>query len=542
MGCWSRICIAGSLGRINKLMEKRFLVLLLFLSLLGCSPSFVIPSETPATSPVKTQTVTALPSKTKAPSTFTPTVFPLLQTSGPYFSFFRQVGEEYQFVMMDANGQGRKTIAIPRNVTDSLLNIPVDLDIIRVSPDGEWLAYYTGSAGFPELIQPEKDFDLTLNLYNFITGEFRIVTQLLSEDYPDNFSEAANRLNDPFITGVMLYGAFINGITRSLAWSPDGRFISFAGQMDGLSSDLYVYEIETESIRRLSSENQQIQSLEWSPDGKWILYSSAYEVGMGMKFDIFVASIDDDFKYLSTSSSIFWMWLDKNSFILHDTENVVGDYGFRLVNIATGKTSEIWGGPVIKYGLNTETRKFLFATHLFSHSPSLTLDPDPDFVPGLYLMDLDTFSIENIKYPTETGLHPSSFIDEFNPNGNLFVVTSNDGRINPYLISDTGELTVLSLNGVQRIVSSPDSNLWIAISDSALDIYSTNNTLINTVHLPFQDAPTAFFVWRPDSAGIFIVNEFTLYYLDIFSGEIILIEPEFVRSLFSAGVRWFSEE
>lgn len=524
-------------------MGKRITVLLLFLSLLGCSPTPVVPSATPATAPAEMQIATIVPSKTKAPSTFTPTAFPLLQTRGPYFSYFKQVGKEYQFVMMDANGQGRKTIAIPGNLTDSLVNIPVDLDINHVSPNGEWLAYYTGSAGFRELIQPEKDFDLTLNLYNFITGEFRTVTQLLSEDYPDNFSEAANLLNDPFITDVMLYGAFLNGITRSLAWSPDGRSLAFAGQIDGLSSDLYVYEIETKTIRRLSSEKQQIQSLEWSPDGKQILYSGAYVIGMGMKFDFFVSTIEGgSAKYLSTASSNFRIWVDSHSFILHESENVVGDFEFRLVNIDTGQINQIWDGPVMNYGLNAEKKSLLFSTHLFSHSPSLNLDPEPVFVPGFYMMNLDTFSIEMVELPNDISNTSSYFIDEFNLNENLFIITSYDGINKPYLLSDTGELTVLDIGGVQKVVSSPDSKMWIAIKDKAVDIYSTDNTLINTIHLPFKDASTAFFDWRLDSTGLFIVHEFKLYSMDVFTGEIVLIEPEFIRSLFSSGVRWFVEE
>ncbi len=530
-------------------MGRRITVLLLFLSLLGCSPTPVVPSATPATVPAEMQIATIVPSTTKAPSTFTPTAFPLLQTRGPYFSYFKQVGEEYQFVMMDANGQGRKTIAIPGNLTDSLVNIPVDLDINRVSPNGEWLAYYTGSAGFPELIQPEKDFDLSLNLYNFITGELRVVSLLLSEDYPNNFIEAAKRLNNPSITDITLYQAFLNGID-SLAWSPDGSYLAFAGQMDGLSSDLYVYNMGTESIRRLSSGNQQIQTLHWSPDGKWILYSGANKIEMDMKFDIYAASVDGvSVKHLSTTTSPgFPMWIDSDVYIEHDRDNenvlgeFVGDFGFRWVEISTGQIRKIWDGPISDYGANAEKKKFIFITHLFSHSPSLNLELEPDFVPGIYLMDLDTFSVVSVKVPADFDFQGSYFIDEFNLNENLFIVTSYDGINKPYLLSDTGDLTVLDIGGVRKVVSSPDSKMWIAIKDKAVDIYSTDNTLINTIPLPFKDASTAFFDWRLDSTGLFVVHEFKLYSMDVLTGEIVLIEPEFIRSLFSSGVRWFVEE
>ena len=163
---------------------------------------------------------------------------------------------------------------IPDEIADSLSKANYRPSARYVSPDGKWLAFYTGSAGNPVDMPASGTFDLTLNLLDLSTGEEQPITPLLSKDYPNNFVTAAAQLNDPDITAEYLYQAFVHGITRALAWSADGRYLAFAGQMDGLSSDLYLYDVETKTIRRLSSGDQELQWIDWSPDGKWIAFFS----------------------------------------------------------------------------------------------------------------------------------------------------------------------------------------------------------------------------------------------------------------------------
>ena len=62
--------------------------------------------------------------------------------------------------------------------------------------------------------------------------------------------------------------------------------------MDGLSSDLYLYDSVSGTIKRLSSGPEEVQWISWSPDGKWILDGSSYSVGEGMQYDIYATSVD----------------------------------------------------------------------------------------------------------------------------------------------------------------------------------------------------------------------------------------------------------
>jgi len=77
-----------------------------------------------------------------------------------------------------------------------------------------------------------------------------------------------------------------------LDWSPDGRYLAFAGQMDGLSSDLYIYDSVSGAIQRLSSGPQEVGWISWSPDGKWILDGSTYSFGEGMRYAVYATSLD----------------------------------------------------------------------------------------------------------------------------------------------------------------------------------------------------------------------------------------------------------
>ena len=264
-----------------------------------------------------------------------------MATSGPYLAYLNQAGDQVEIVLLDADGSGQKRIPYPPDAASGNTWLPLSNVL---SPDGEWLAYYSGSAGtYFGKIGPDTA-DLTLHLMSLADGSHRVVTLLLSNGYPNIFTKAAQELGQADITAETLQQAFISGIMQS-AWSPDSRYLAFAGQMDGLSSDLYLYDTVANTIERLSSGPQEVQWVSWSPDGKWVLDGSAYAVGEGMQYNIYATSVDGaTIKQLSrgtpqvvTSTD----WLDDHRYFDSNGANGPGSYDLKLVDVNTGKTAEI---------------------------------------------------------------------------------------------------------------------------------------------------------------------------------------------------------
>src|SRR5258706_2738712 len=333
-------------------MKKIILVLIFVFVVSGCgttvNPS---PSPTEISTPLPQPTVAALRSVMPWPSAVVRMSEPPLKTSGPYFTYFREVNGVYQLVMMDADGTGRKVIDLPQGFVDSLTNQQFGIDIRFVSPDGKWLAFYTGSAGKSGEMPAQGESDLTLNLLNLETGEKHVVTPLLSKDYPNNFTEAAKALNDPYKTAESLYDAFTAGITQAIGWSPNGRYLAFAGQMDRLSSDLYVYDVNTQKIQRLSSGDQELQWISWSPDGKWIAHGSAFWAGEGMQYSAYAVTKDGSIIH-DLSTGYIDYWLNSHEYFVFDNGNGIGNFNLRLVDVDTGNITTIWRGSFHEFQVN----------------------------------------------------------------------------------------------------------------------------------------------------------------------------------------------
>lgn len=77
------------------------------------------------------------------------------------------------------------------------------------------------------------------------------------------------------------------------AWSPDGERIAFYSPRDG-GRDLYIMDVNTRHIQRLTQNLANNASPSWSPDGHEIAFASDYDDAFG----IFVMPVDcnDSFK------------------------------------------------------------------------------------------------------------------------------------------------------------------------------------------------------------------------------------------------------
>lgn len=482
------------------------LLLVLVVGLIGCStaPSLtaVLPVESPTSTIQPTITSSPVPTATQTPVTPTLTPEPGLRTDGPYFGYFRDVpgSSIIQFVLMDADGGGKKVFDLPENVTDMSR-----IGIRHVSPDGKWLAFCTGYGGTFNEEDTQTTFDLTLNLLNLDTGEDQVITPLLSHDYPNNFVVALTKVNDP--DGLRkpeeLRAAFLKGV-GALAWSPDGKYLAFAGQMDGLSSDLYLYDMTTREIRLLSSNEEELQWIEWSPDGKWILEADTLSSSSYTERRVSVVALDNlvvhDLGYLLTG---YWL----------NSHEILG-YGFgverermRLADINTGKITEIWKDPFARYEIDP-TGKWIAIDSFGTCSIDEKLGGDC------------TVKLINLKFPQKAQVPELVFDVELYGPGRF--LRAPDGTI------------IASPNS--KILASPDMQYWAEVVYHDVRIYTRDLTLVNEISVPFQgaevnrDSPRDV-QWSPDSSSLFLeydgdMSSLYLVNISISSGDANLVETD----------------
>jgi Tol biopolymer transport system component len=513
--------------KLNKLSA---LSLIVFILLFGCTIPGSLATQVPPTvnntlSPSSVPASTVTP-PTPAPVSSTPAKpRQSLHTSGPYLAYRDQSGSRSVLTLLDADGQGQSSTFFPANYDASANSLPLSNTL---SPDGKWLAYYTGSAGTAFGAAGPDATDLTLNLMRVPDGTVQVVTPLLSKDYPDIFTKAAGQLSQPDLTADTLRNAFILGITQSLDWSPDGRYLAFAGQMDGLSSDLYLYDSETGSIKRLSSGPEEVQWISWSPDGKWILDGSSYSVGEGMQFNVYATLVDgatinqlsNGTPQIVTSSD----WLDDTTYVDSNGANGPGSYDLKLVDVNTGKTSEIWQGSYSQYAyipygnwvvLNANTPTWPWAY------------TSTDFSTGIFLVNTTSLKQVRVNSLGPWGCcNPSQFFPLGHIPEHLFLVNDHDNQAIQYLTSE-GKLIPAGVQADQISVS-PDRLKWIAIAAN-LQVYSDDGSLIRTVDLPAGLDPQGIgpIIWRQDSSGLFftyhdLIDQNTtlqLYFLELAKGN-----------------------
>ena len=487
-------------------------ILLLFAAIFlfaGC-----VAPQTPAVTPIAQATPASLPTLQPAPTpSASDDAEPPLRTSGPYLAYLRQMGDKQQLVLMDADGLGRRIISIP---TANYL------DARFVSPDAKWLAYYSGTAG------AGRTSDLTLNLLDLQTGETRLVSKLLSKDYPDNFTRAAKGLDQRTVTPEQLQLAFLAGIGNSLAWSPDGRFLAFAGEMDGPSSDLYLYDMATKTIQRKSSGPSEVEWIGWSPDGQWIVYSSVYAVGEGMTFEIYSSSptgeTTNDLISSSGASTAPTQWVNDHQFLDNDSSNGLGDYGLRLIDVAGGSKLKVWPGNFHNLIMDNQKEWVAFASEI----PTWPYHgEDPTFIPGLYIVNLTNLTQGKLATPPE-GTQAGYTLVSSGLEDQEFIATGGNGA---HLLFASVNGTLTDSGIAAGVVSlSPDLQAWVVIN-SRISVYASSNKLIH--QLPFSNALAILgpsqILWRPDSSGLFLTEGTSLFAVDFHNNRIQPVENNLVQ-------------
>jgi hypothetical protein len=311
-------------------MQKRrnFIALVLAL-ILALSCRFFTPSETPAPvtptdDPVQTEppTVTlTVPTETPAPSeTPAPT---RLNPTGPYLLYGGTEG------IWISNPDG----SFLTRITD----LPIGLHDLRraVSPQGDRLA----------LIVSDEAGALDLVMVAIPSGETQTIARLY-EITNDEITE------NP--TSARAFTAYAIRDYDNVAWQPgEGRFLAFMGAIEGSTSDLYLYDTESEEITQLTDGPSQGVFPIWSPNGEYILhYGVSWKGPFGGAIlghdhldGVWSVRVEDEAVItMPAPKSValnFAGWQDDTHYITYDDDANCDSTNLRSVDVTSGKTTQI---------------------------------------------------------------------------------------------------------------------------------------------------------------------------------------------------------
>lgn len=226
------------------------------------------------------------------------------------------------------------------------------------NPDGGFLTQLSeveiSTKNLRNMVSPNYD-NLALVVDTGEAVELRLVS------IPDGVSKTIAQLSDMSgITAEMSAEETKAAATLSIlyydavAWQPgEGRYLAFVGAIDGETSDLYVYDTQTDAIRRLTSGPSHAIFPIWSPDGKYIYHFGVSWVppfggaliGYNRMDGAWAVRIADD-EVLDqpkpiNSHYVFVGWQDDSHYIIFDQDEVCHSMNLRSVDVGTGKATSL---------------------------------------------------------------------------------------------------------------------------------------------------------------------------------------------------------
>lgn len=212
----------------------------------------------------------------------------------------------------------------------------------------------------------------------------------------------------------------------SYAWSPDGKKLAFIGALDNPKADVYVYDMDSQKIQKVSQGTGQDFSPNWSPDGKSILYFEAEGFGTGAGYSMkeaWLAAADG-----SGSSSLYTPksggeellgWRDEKTAVLTSWNPSDGTNALRLYDIRAKKQIILDNGPISGAA---------FATGIGDNAGSIIYSNDkglfivPSGVPKPQKLTSDLVS--SYGYPTAI---------QWQEYGGIFIVHFADGKLSTFM-------------------------------------------------------------------------------------------------------------
>jgi hypothetical protein len=377
-----------------------------------------------------------------------------------------------------------------------------------------WYAYVTGELDDSGIL-PEGG--VVLHILNVWDGTIRDVIQLIPDDYYIRQGEMVKRFLDEEIsrTGINredlediidIWAALlpINDSLRILSWSPDGRYLAFVAMIDGISTDVYLYDLDTGAIQRKDTEYLNLGYISWSPDGQWILYHNMLPYWSNPYFSSPLRSVDIDsntnINLTSTCGKI--NWLSNIEFISTPCNKGDGasydSYSLFRINITTGKKKEIWGGPVYSYAVDKENKQVIISTDILCGADDCSSGDAGLFI-GPIFGNIQHVSNDISFHLDFRGGSTHRFLDLSGDSEDCFSIVNG--------ITKEGKLEQLK-NGINMQVShSPDFRWLVILGDNGITLFEESDRII----FEWAEKPVYSVAWKTNSQGLYFMTDDEVY-------------------------------
>jgi len=225
-----------------------------------------------------------------------------------------------------------------------------------VSPQGDALAFIRPSEHGPLLVQ----LDLP-------SGQTKVLATLQAV-IPDDV------VADPLTDQAFAYYAIT--MYDNVAWQPgDARYLAFTGAINGPTSDLYLYDTETEAVTQLTDGGSQAVYPTWSPDAEYILHFGGRWtppfggaiIGYNQADGAWAVHLEDG-AVITQPAGVLWPWnfvgwTADNRYIASEADDVCGERNLLSIPPGGGEPATLFEGCFASYAaLSPASEAVLFSS------------------------------------------------------------------------------------------------------------------------------------------------------------------------------------
>ena len=367
---------------------------------------------------------------------------------------------------------------------------------IAVSPSGGKLAYLADTN--PDNPALEK---ISLRLLSLPDGTIQTIGDVMPPLASMVIPTPGNSADSPTPDLGYVQGQIYSTV-GSMDWSPDGQRLAFVSGHDGLFANVYVYDLSTGKITRMTDRPHYDYGVKWSPTGEYLYFSEAENFGGGgisggsawvMRADrpesapIWGMPASDN-----TPAFGLIKWTSPGSLLLQSYGQPCGINQLSNVDVVIGKTQILWQaavwGDCVEHIMRDPVNGDLLLNRLYLNEPPTDYHIVLLTSNGIKRKDVNTADMQ-------TYFVQGSYPDDLNLVGSAPTVSA-------------------SFPGMVIPIQSPDSNLWAWLPWPTWPLTTSTGLWVGKAgQLPTQitTATVESFSWSPDSKTMLFYANDNLY-------------------------------